>query len=150
VDGTSLGDVSYSYTEVSPTGPYARHRGSYTHYGEVADLLQQVDSRFVIFGTGEEVALAFDAAALPPLAPGRTRDYFFYANGFVKDMDFYAAHALTVAPLPYHGMGVYPYPPGKSYPMGEEYLRYLLDYNDRLVSGNDPRAFRFHYHRVED
>ena len=150
VDGASPGDVSYSYGEVSLTGPYARHRGSYTRYGEVDDLLKQVDSRFVIFGSGEEVALAFDATALPPLAPGWARDYFFYANGFVKDMDFYEAHALTVAPLPFQGMGVYPYPPGKSYPMGEEYLRYLLDYNDRLVSGNESSAFRFQYHRAED
>lgn len=150
VNGASPGDVSYSYGEVSPTGPYARHRGSYTHYGEVDDLLNQVDSRFVILGSGEEVALAFDATALPPLPPGWTRDYFFYANGFVKDMDFYEAHALTVAPLPFQGMGVYPYPPSKNYPTGEEYLRYLLDYNDRLVSGNESSAFRFQYHRTEN
>ncbi|MGH9805330.1 MAG: FG-GAP-like repeat-containing protein, partial [Candidatus Acidiferrales bacterium] len=150
VDGASPGEVAYSYSEVSQTGPYARHRGGYTRYGEVRELLQEADSRFAIFGSGEEVALAFDAEALPALPPGWTRDYFFYANGFVKDMDFYEAHALTVAPLPYHGMGIYPYPADKSYPLGEAYLRYLLDYNDRLVSGSESHTFRYQYRRVPD
>ena len=44
------------------------------------------------------------------------RDYFFYADGFEKDMDFYAAHAFTVEPLPKHGLKPYPYAPGEDYP----------------------------------
>ena len=28
----------------------------------------------------------------------------FYANGFVKDMDFYEASPFTVADMPFHGM----------------------------------------------
>ena len=47
---------------------------------------------------------------------GWTRDYFFYANGFVKDMDFYEATPFTVADMPFHGMTAYPYPAAQHYP----------------------------------
>ena len=36
------------------------------------------------------------------------RDYFFAANGYEKDMDFYAAEGNFVAPLPFLSMGDYP------------------------------------------
>ena len=134
---------------VSHTGPYARPRGSYTRYGEVTELLHQADDLFVIFGPGEEVALSFEAASLPPLPAGWSRDYFFYAHGFVKDMDFYEAHALTVTPLPFHGMGIYPYPSAKSYPTSERHLSYQLNYNSRHVSGNVAGLHRFDFRRRE-
>jgi len=67
-----------------------------------------------VFGSGEGVALEFDPAALPKLPAGWTRDYFFYANGFEKDLDFYAANAFTVEPLPRHGLVSYPYEPEKN------------------------------------
>ena len=51
------------------------------------------------------------------LPQGWTRDYFFVANGYEKDMDFYAAEGSTVDPLPFRKMGSYPYP-GKSFPLG--------------------------------
>ena len=62
------------------------------------------------------------------------RDYFFYANGFEKDLDFYAAHAFTVEPLPRHGLDSYPYAEGKDYPSDNDHLRYLLEYNTRTRS----------------
>ena len=37
-------------------------------------------------------------------------------------MDFYAAHAFTVEPLPRHSMLPYPYPEGKDYPADAEHL----------------------------
>ncbi len=99
--GTPAADLQYVHGEVSKYGPYARHRGFYTKYGAVTPLLDAAEDQFAIFGAGDEVALEFDASALPPLLPGWTRDYFVYFNGYVKDMDFYAAHAQTVAPLPF-------------------------------------------------
>ena len=50
-------------------------------------------------------AVDFDAMHLPELPEGWTRDYFLYANGFAKDMDFYAAHGDTVSPLPFPSVG---------------------------------------------
>ena len=147
VEGDPPGDLGYVYEEVSPTGPFAQHIGNYTRTGDVRALLAEAEDRFAIFGTGEEVALEFDPSSLPLLPAGWARDYFFFADGFVKDMDFYEAHALTVDPLPFHDMGRYPYPPTKGYPPGEAYLKYQLDYNTRPVSGRAGSSFRFNYRR---
>ena len=59
---------------------------------------------------------------LPGLSAGWVRDYFFYADGFEKDLDFYAADAFTVEPLPRHTDISYPYPVGKEYPLDDEHL----------------------------
>ncbi len=143
-EGQPPGNVKYVYEEVSRTGPYARQAGSYTRYGDVLPLLTNFDDHFAVFGSGEEVALEFDPAKLPALPKGWTRDYFFLAHGYEKDMDFYAAEGNTAEPLPFHAMGTYPYP-GKSYPLDEEHLRYLLNYNTRHVSGNEPRGYSYDY-----
>ena len=65
--GTPATDLQYVHGEVSKYGPYARHRGFYTKYGAVTPLLKAAEDQFVVFGAGDEVALEFDAAALPPL-----------------------------------------------------------------------------------
>jgi len=139
------GDLNYTYDDVSLTGPYARHIGSYTRYGDVLPLLKAADDKFVIFGSGEEVMMDFDASSLPPVPSGWKRDYLFYANGFVKDMDFYAADAFTVAPLPFHSMGTYPTPPQSEYPSNKASLDYLLNYNTRYQSGNGVTEYRYMY-----
>ncbi|HZU42246.1 MAG TPA: FG-GAP-like repeat-containing protein, partial [Terriglobales bacterium] len=141
------GDLNYTYDNVSLTGPYARHIGSYTKYGDVLPLLKAADDRFVIFGSGEEVVMDFEVSSLPPVPNGWKRDYLFYANGFVKDMDFYAADAFTVAPLPFHSMGTYPNSPGSEYPLDRSSLDYLLDYNTRYQSGNGVSEYRYMYPR---
>ncbi len=139
------GDIKFVYGDVSPTGPYAHETGNYTRYGDVLPLLTQADDRFVVFGSGEEVALDFDAGRLPSLPAGWKRDYFFMANGYEKDMDFYAADANTVAPLPFHGMNVYPYGQRKAYPLDDAHLKYLLEYNTRRVGGEEPKSYRFEF-----
>jgi tetratricopeptide (TPR) repeat protein len=139
------GDLNYAYENVSLTGPYARHIGSYTRYGDVLPLLKAADDKFVVFGSGEEVILDFDPLSLPKLPAGWKRDYLFYANGFVKDMDFYAADAFTVDPLPFHKMGVYPQPPHSEYPLDTNSLQYLLEYNTRYQSGNGVSEYRYVY-----
>jgi len=139
------GDLNYTYEDVSFTGPYARHVGAYTRYGDVLPLLKAADDKFVVFGSGEEVVMDFDSSALPPLPTGWKRDYLFYANGFVKDMDFYAADALSVGPLPFHRMGTYPNPPGSQYPLNGPSLEYLLEYNTRYQSGNGVTDYRYAY-----
>jgi hypothetical protein len=73
------------------------------------------------------------------------RDYFFAANGYEKDMDFYAAQGDYVAPLPFLSMGDYPYTPKKSFPLDDAHLKYLLEYNTRQMSGNEQRGYWFDY-----
>jgi Tfp pilus assembly protein PilF len=138
-------DTVYSYAKRSRTGPYVSAAGNYTRYGDVKALLSAADDRFVIFSSGEGVKLEFDARLLPALRSGWVRDYFFFADGFEKDLDFYAAHAFTVEPLPKHGMKPYPYAPGEEYPLDREHLGYELDYNTRSRSGKLPGDLRFHF-----
>ncbi|HXM97245.1 MAG TPA: FG-GAP-like repeat-containing protein [Candidatus Dormibacteraeota bacterium] len=138
-------DVVYSFTHRSATGPYARAAGSYTRYGDVHDLLRAADNRFAVFSSGEGVKLDFDPAKLPPLPAGWVRDYFFFADGFEKDLDFYAAHAFTVEPLPRHASISYPYPAGQEYPEDAEHQQYRLEYNTRTGSGRMPASLRYDY-----
>ena len=142
---TPASDTKYSYAHRSKTGPYARAAGNYTRYGDVKPLLGAADDRFAIFSSGEGVKLDFDARRLPALPAGWVRDYFFMADGFEKDMDFYAAHAFTVEPLPKHSMKPYPYAPGEEYPSDATHLGYELDYNTRSRSGQMPADLRYRY-----
>src|SRR5438876_126704 len=144
-EGDPPGNVKYVYEKASATGPYTRPIGGYTRYGDVLPLLVSFDDRLVVFGSGDEVALDIDPSKLPPLPKGWVRDYFFVANGYEKDMDFYAAQGDVVEPLPFRGMGTYPYGTGKSFPLDEPHLNDLLNYNTRHLSGNEPRGYSFNY-----
>jgi len=145
IEGTPPGNVQYIYEEVSATGPYTRPAGTYTRYGDVLPLLTALDDQLVVFGSGDEVRLDFDPSQLPALPQGWVRDYFFAANGYEKDMDFYAAEGNFVAPLPFLSMGDYPYTPIKSFPLDDAHVNYLLEYNTRHMSGNEQRAYWFDY-----
>jgi len=133
IEGTPPGNVNYIYEKVSATGPYTRPAGTYTRYGDVLPLLTALDDQLVVFGSGDEVRLDFDPSKLPALPEGWVRDYFFAADGYEKDMDFYAAEGDFVAPLPFLKMGDYPYAPGKSFPLDDAHLNYLLEYNTAYV-----------------
>src|SRR3989454_3152906 len=145
IEGDPPGNVKYVYEEASATGPYTRPVGAYTRYGDVRPLLASFDDRLVVFGSGDEVALDFDPSRLPPLPKGWSRDYFFVANGYEKDMDFYAAQGDVVEPLPFRGMGTYPYPNEKLFPLDDTRMNDLLQYNTRHLSGNEPRGYSFNY-----
>ncbi|UWZ83786.1 FG-GAP-like repeat-containing protein [Occallatibacter riparius] len=145
IDGASPGDLDYDYDRVSLTGPFQHQRGNYTRFGDVTELVKGIDDRYVIFGSGEEIAARFDEAKLPVLPRGWKRDYFFYANGFVKDMDWWDASPFTVSQMPFHGMSKYPYPASESFPDENGALSYQLNWNDRFDSGEPVRSYRFDY-----
>jgi hypothetical protein len=145
IEGTPPGNVQYIYEKVSTTGPYTRPAGTYTRYGDVLPLLTATDDKLAVFGSGDEVSLDFDPSNLPALPKGWVRDYFFAANGYEKDMDFYAAEGNYVAPLPFLTMGDYPYAPKNSFPLDDAHVNYLLEYNTRHMSGNEQRGYWFDY-----
>jgi tetratricopeptide (TPR) repeat protein len=149
VEGTPPGNVQYIYEKVSATGPYTRPTGAYTRYGDVLPLLTALDDKLAVFGSGDEVRLEFDPSELPALPQGWVRDYFFAAMGYEKDMDFYAAEGNFVAPLPFLKMGDYPYAPGKTYPLDDAHVNYLLEYNTRHMSGNEQRGYWFDYGKAK-
>ncbi len=145
IEGKPPGNVIYVYEKSSPTGPYTRPAGAYTRYGDVLPLVNSLDDRLVVFGSGDEVALDFDPSKLPVLPKGWVRDYFFVAKGYEKDMDFYAYDFTSVDPLPFRDMKAYPYPANQSFPLDDSHLNYLLEYNTRYMSGNEQPGFRFDY-----
>ena len=145
VDGATPGDITYDYQSISATGPFQWQRGSYTRYGSVTPLLLAKDNQYVIFGSGEDMDAEFSDAALAALPPHWKRDYFFYADGFVKDMDFYEALPFTVAELPFHEMSGYPYPENEHFPDDATSLNYHLDWNDRFESGDRTQPYQFRY-----
>ena len=74
--------------------------GYYTRYGDVRELIEAVDDRYVIMNAGDELRLLF--AASPDPAPGWTRDFVLVGDGWVKDGDFNTSFSKTVVPLPAH------------------------------------------------
>ena len=145
IEGKSPGDLDYDYDRVSLTGPFQHQRGNYTHLGDVTALVKGVDDRYAIFGSGEEIATEFDATILPALPPHWKRDYFFYANGYVKDMDWWDAMPFTVAQMPFHNMTTYPYSATEKFPDDADAINYQLKWNDRFDSGEPVRSYRFDY-----
>lgn len=85
--------------------------GFHTRFGDVSELLANVDDRYVILTAGDEIALRF--AAPPPPPPGWVRDFVWVNDGWVKDGDLNTRFGGTVLPLPYHGMPAYDKPPGR-------------------------------------
>jgi len=150
IEGSTPGDLTYDYSRISATGPFLWARGVYTRYGDVTPLLEKVDNRYVIFGTGEEIDAEFSAAELPALPAGWTRDYFFYANGFVKDMDYWEEAPFTVGPMPFHAMSRYPYPANEQYPHAPGADRYWLEWNTRYESGNRRQRWEFDYRSARE
>ena len=135
-------------------------RGQISPLELAGEYIQQIDRlnpqlRALVDFDGERVReqaralensdVEFSTASLPPLAPGWKRDYFFYANGFVKDMDFYEASPFTVADMPFHGMSTYPYPASEHYPQDDQRMQYELEWNDRFDSGRGAQHYGFRY-----
>jgi hypothetical protein len=97
----------------------------YTRYGDVRELIANVDDAFVLMGSGDEMTLTFDAAAPPPPA-GWTRDFILKVEGWAKDRDANTAYGTSVLPLPFHGMSRYPYPANEHYP-DDAWHRHIIE-----------------------
>lgn len=83
--------------------------GYYTRFGEVGELLQTIDDRYVIVASGDEMSLRFPEQAPPP--PGFVRDFILMGDGWIKDGDYNSTFSRTVLPLPHHGQQEYVTPP---------------------------------------
>ncbi len=74
--------------------------GYYTRFGDVRELLEQVDDRYVIMNAGDELRLRFEEQPDPPA--GWARDFVLIGDGWVKDGDYNTSFSQTVLPLPSH------------------------------------------------
>lgn len=124
----------YDYARVSTTSPWKSPAGRYTREGDVEPLLRRVDDMFVVSRPGDEIALSFDATALPALRPGWTRTFLLYAHGYSKEMNPRSARPDTVGPLPFRAMSGYPYGADERYPDTAAHREYQERYNTRVVN----------------
>jgi hypothetical protein len=117
--------VSSSVSAWNPTP------GLYTRYGDVRELVETPDDRFVIMGSGDELRLTFQAAGLPVLPAGWQRDFILKVDGWAKDRDANTAFSQSVEPLPFHAMSRYPYPPAEHFPSDPAHQAWRKRYNTR-------------------
>jgi tetratricopeptide (TPR) repeat protein len=148
-----LADRGYSPTyQPSPSGPerprYAiegtgqRWRdleGYYTRFGDVRDLLRNIDDRYVIMNAGDELRLRFREAPAP--APGFVRDFVVIGDGWVKDGDYNTGFSRTVLPLPTHRTGRYDRAPRQleDDPVYREHPEDFAEYHTRYVTTEGAR-----------
>jgi len=85
--------------------------GYYTRHGEVGELVREIDDRYVIVASGDEMSLKFPEQPPPP--EGWVRDYIIMGDGWIKDGDYNSTFSRTVQPLPHHAQQEYVTPPGK-------------------------------------
>ena len=99
------------YDALEGTAPRWRDLiGYYTRFGDVRELLQAVDDRYVILNAGDELVLRFVAPPPPPV--GWRRDFVLIGDGWNKDGDYNTTFSKTVLPLPAHDQPDYTTPPG--------------------------------------
>jgi tetratricopeptide (TPR) repeat protein len=99
------------YDALEGTAPRWRDLiGYYTRFGDVRELLQAVDDRYVILNAGDELVLRFMAPPPPPA--GWRRDFVLISDGWNKDGDYNTTFSKTVLPLPAHDQPDYITPPG--------------------------------------
>jgi tetratricopeptide (TPR) repeat protein len=128
----------YDYSRVTRASRWKTMPGRYTREGDVRALLMETDDKFAIARPGDEIALAFDAAAAGPLPDGWSRTFLLLADGFSKEMDINSASPDEVEPLPFHAMTAYPYRAREHYPDTAEYEQYRARYNTRVVRRSLP------------
>jgi Tfp pilus assembly protein PilF len=85
--------------------------GYYTRYGDVRELVDHIDDRYVIVNSGDELSLRFPEQSPPPT--GWIRDFVIVGDGWIKDGDYNSTFSKTVLPLPYHAKNEYTTRPGR-------------------------------------
>ncbi len=90
--------------DILPAPPWRTAAAGWcTRYGDVLELLTEVDDRFVILNGGDAVVIEFPDA-LSALPDGWLRSFFMICDGWDKDGDYNVRYGNTVEPLPFHGM----------------------------------------------
>jgi Tfp pilus assembly protein PilF len=123
------------YDQIVARGQYWRDLiGFHTRYGDVRELLELVDDRYVILCGGDEITFRFTVPGAPQT--GWKRDFVWIADGWVKDGDFNTRFGKTVLPLPAHGVDSYNTPPGRleDDPVYQRHARDWETYHTRYVT----------------
>ena len=129
------------YNIISSTAQRWRDlEGFHTRFGDVSELLEKVDNRYVIMNAGDEMILHFKEPA--PVKEGYKRSYVFVSDGWEKDGDYNTEASATVLPLPYHGQADYDYGAGGVLwddPVYQRFKDDWINYHTRYIT---PAEFR--------
>jgi len=131
------GDAALHQVFASPSSA----SGDFTRYGDVTQIVREGDDMFVIGRQGDQVSLRFLVDGLSSLGDGMERDFFMFVACWFKDPpgNWGYGFDFMVDPLPFRSMSGFPYPDSESYPFDEAHLRYLREYNTRVVkTSNQP------------
>jgi hypothetical protein len=109
----------------NPDDPEQYGYGNFTRYGDVLELTNAVDDRYVVMRHGDQVQLQFAGLAAP--TPGTSRTVFLQSDVIMKSFIL----GKDAGPLPFHGMSSYPYPSTEIYPSDAVHQSYVDQYNTR-------------------
>ncbi len=130
----------FDYYSLRYTALWSPMRGRFTAYGPVDTMVDTADGRYALFGSGDEMSLAFQIDQPPP-PPGQTRSYLLEFVGYVKDGDRYTAHPGEVDPMPYLGLLQYPPPADarlrEAQTRSPQRTRAPLDYTLTIIGGQE-------------
>lgn len=124
------GPEQFQYGDLSTVPKWPPMGGSFTRYGDIAELLSMRDDRLAVVGAGDEATLRFTVPA-SPLPTGWTRDFLIYSVGWDKDCNLQTVLGQTVEPLPFARMSAYPWSESEQPPDTPEYRDYLRTYQTR-------------------
>jgi tetratricopeptide (TPR) repeat protein len=128
------------YNTVITTGQRWRDlEGYYTRFGDIKELLEKTDDRFVLSSAGDELVLKFPA--LPAVKKGYKRDFVIIGNGWIKDGDLNSVYSKTLLPLPTQSSNDYSRRPTtlEEDPVYQKNSKDWVDFHTRYVA---PDAFR--------
>lgn len=97
---------SFEREALDGASPWIRQAGPVTPDGDVRAEVREDDDAIAFVRPGEELLLAFDAAALAP--PAAERTHVLSTHGWVKDATPHTALAESVLPVPKAGAALYP------------------------------------------
>ena len=135
---TEDGPQVFVHDDVATAPRWADMAGLYTRLGDVKELLQAADDRYVVMKGGDCVRLTFDASRLPSLPEGWVRDWLVVLDGWEKDADKNTVAGQTVLPLPFHGMDDARYGE-EAFPESDEHRAFVREF---LTRPGGPDAFR--------
>ncbi len=139
IDKTIFWDHDYYNVSPTPEEQFAHQYGHFTKYGEVTELLESTDDRFVIMRYGDHMDVEF---AYEPIAEGLERSVIIYNYAQYKHAEVETGE--HVEPLPFTGMTAYPYEEENPNLADEDYLAYLNEWNTREESKfGGPAAMAF-------
>ncbi len=131
---TPHGPHLYDHTQIDRNQRWRDMEGFFTRYGDVTELLTDLDDKLVVMNAGDEITITFSKKGTPNVPTGWKRSFILFSDGWVKDADINTLASQTVEPLPFHDMS--DYPPKENYP--DHLKSYRLRYNSRWVKHKLP------------